>query len=70
MVVDETNPRCSLAGDICAMVAEKAFASLKAPPLSVTPPHTPVPFARELETAYLPSIAKIEAAVRKVLSYR
>ena len=70
VVVDETNPRCSLAGDICAMVAEKAFASLKAPPLSVTPPHTPVPFARELETAYLPSIAKIEAAVRKVLSYR
>ena len=29
-----------------------------------------VPFARELETAYLPSVDKIEAAVRKVLSYR
>jgi pyruvate dehydrogenase E1 component beta subunit len=70
VVVDEATPRCSLASDICAMVSEKAFASLKAPPLGVNPPHTPVPFARELETAYLPSIPKIEAAVRKVLSYR
>ena len=29
----------------------------------VTPPHTPVPFAPELETAYLHSPARIEAAV-------
>jgi pyruvate dehydrogenase E1 component beta subunit len=36
----------------------------------VTPPHTPVPFARELEKAYLPSAASIEAAVRKALAYR
>jgi acetoin:2,6-dichlorophenolindophenol oxidoreductase subunit beta len=32
VVVDEAPPRCSLATDICALVAEKAFASLKAPP--------------------------------------
>ena len=70
IVVDEAPPRCSLAGDICALVAEKAFAALKAPPLAVNPPHTPVPFARELESAYLPSVDKIEAAVRKVLAYR
>jgi len=70
LVVDEAPPRCGLAGDICAMVAEKAFASLKAPPLSVTPPHTPIPFARELESAYLPSVDKIEAAVRKILGWR
>jgi len=70
VVVDEAPPRCGLAGDICAMVAEKAFASLKAPPLSVTPPHTPIPFARELESAYLPSVDKIEAAVRKILGWR
>ena len=70
VVVDEAPPRCSLGADICALVAEKAFASLKAPPLSVNPPHTPIPFARELESAYLPSIDKIEAAVRKVLGYR
>ncbi|RZJ94150.1 MAG: alpha-ketoacid dehydrogenase subunit beta, partial [Novosphingobium sp.] len=67
VVVDEAPPRCSLATDICALVANKAFASLKAPPQAVTPPHTPVPFARELESAYLPSADKIEAAVRKLL---
>ena len=70
MVVDETPPRCSLATEIVALVSEKAFAALKAPPVAVTAPHTPVPFARELERAYLPSPDKIVAAVRKVLAYR
>jgi pyruvate dehydrogenase E1 component beta subunit len=70
VVVDEAPPRCGLAGDICALVANKAFASLKAPPEAVTPPHTPIPFARELESAYLPSADKIEAAVRKLLAWR
>ena len=70
VVVDEAPPRCGLAADICALAAAKAFASLKAPPVAVTPPHTPIPFARELESAYLPSADKIEAAVRKVLGWR
>ncbi|GGC13585.1 acetoin catabolism protein AcoB [Novosphingobium endophyticum] len=70
VVVDEAPPRCSLATDISALVAQKAFASLKAPIEMVTAPHTPVPFARELESAYLPSPAKIAAAARKTLEYR
>lgn len=70
VVVDEAPPRCGLAADICALVANKAFVSLKAPPQAVTPPHTPVPFARELESAYLPSADRIEAAVRKSLAWR
>jgi pyruvate dehydrogenase E1 component beta subunit len=69
VVVDEAPPRCSLATDIAALVAQKAFASLKAPIEMVTPPHTPVPFARELESAYLPNPAKVAAAVRKTLEY-
>ena len=70
VVVDEVPPRCSLAADIAALVAAKAFASLKAPPEMVTAPHTPIPFARELESAWLPSPDKIEAAVRKTLAWR
>lgn len=70
VIVDESPPRCSLATDIVALVAEKGFASLKAPPAMVTAPHTPIPFARELENAYLPSPDKIEAAVRKTLAWR
>lgn len=69
VVVDEAPPRCSLATDIASLVANKAFASLKAPIETVTPPHTPVPFARELESAYLPNPAKVAAAVRKTLEY-
>ena len=70
VIVDEAPSRCNLATDISAMVAQKAFASLRAPIEMVTAPHTPVPFARELESAYLPSPAKIAAAVRKTLEYR
>lgn len=70
VIVDESPPRCSLAADIAALVANKAFAALKAPPEMVTAPHTPIPFARELERAWLPSPQKIEDAVRKTLAYR
>ncbi len=70
VVADESPPRCSLAADIAAMVSNKAFAALRAPIELVTAPHSPVPFARELEKAYLPSPDSIEAAVRKTLSYR
>ncbi|MFK8031833.1 MAG: alpha-ketoacid dehydrogenase subunit beta [Gammaproteobacteria bacterium] len=67
VVVDESNPRCSTASDIAGLVAVHGFHSLKAPVEMVTAPHTPVPFARELERAYVPSPVAIEAAIRKVL---
>ncbi|MDR7155564.1 pyruvate dehydrogenase E1 component beta subunit [Sphingobium xenophagum] len=70
LIVDEAPPRCSFATDLSALVAQKAFASLKAPIEMVTPPHSPVPFARELESAYLPSPDKIVATAVKLLSYR
>jgi acetoin:2,6-dichlorophenolindophenol oxidoreductase subunit beta len=70
IVADESPPRCSLASDIAGLVASKAFAALRAPIEMVTAPHTPVPFARELEKAYIPTPAGIEAAVRKALAYR
>ncbi len=70
IVADESPPRCGLATDIAGMAVSKAFGALRAPVGLVTAPHTPVPFARELERAYLPSAADIEAAVRKALAYR
>ncbi len=69
VVVDEASPRCNMATDISALIAEQAFGALKAPIKKVTPPHTPVPFAPELEDLYIPSPQKIEAAVREVASY-
>ena len=67
VIVDESPPRCSLATDIAALVASRAFKALKAPIEMVTPPHTPVPFAPALERAYVPGPPKIEAAIRRVL---
>ncbi len=70
VVVDESPPRCSVAADIGAMVAQKAFSSLRAPIGLVTAPHTPIPFARELERAYVPSPAAIQAAISKAVDYQ
>lgn len=70
VVADESPPRCSLAADIAGLVAGKAFAALRAPVEQVTALHSPIPFARELERAYLPGPAQIEAAVRRTLAWR
>lgn len=69
VVVDEMTPRCGMAADISSMIAEKAFGSLRAPIKKVTAAHTPVPFAPNLEQAWMPNEAKIEAAIRAVLAY-
>jgi len=68
VVVDESNPRCSMATDIAALVAEHAFGALKAPIRQVTAPHTPVPFSPTLEDAYIPSVARIEEAARGTMA--
>jgi pyruvate dehydrogenase E1 component beta subunit len=68
-VVDEASPRCGIAADIAALVAEREFRSLRAPIRMVTPPHTPVPFAAELEDLYVPSPAKIQAVVTEAVRY-
>ncbi|MCH8183786.1 MAG: alpha-ketoacid dehydrogenase subunit beta [Proteobacteria bacterium] len=66
VIVDEASPRCNMATDVSALITQNAFGALKAPIKMVTPPHTPVPFAADLERAYIPSPEKIEAAVREV----
>ena len=64
VIVDEDYPRCSVAGDISALVAEQAFDYLDAPPARVTAPHASVPYSRKLEPLFMPSKEKvIEAAL-------
>jgi pyruvate dehydrogenase E1 component beta subunit len=67
VVVDESNPRCSIATDIAGTVAEHRFASLSAAVRTVTGPHAPVPFAASLEDAFPPNADKIADAVRSTL---
>ena len=67
VVVDESSPRCGMASDISAMVAQKAFGALKAPIMKVTPPHTPVPFSPVLEDLFVPGPEQVVAAVQHVM---
>ncbi|MAH64362.1 MAG: alpha-ketoacid dehydrogenase subunit beta [SAR324 cluster bacterium] len=64
VVVDESNPRCSMAADISAQVTDQAFGSLKGPVKMVTAPHCPPPFSDVLEDLYIPSPNKITEAIR------
>ena len=67
VIVDEDYPRCSVASDISALVAEQAFDYLDSPPVRVTAPHTSVPYSRALEPLFMPSKEKVMTAARSVL---
>lgn len=67
IVIDEANPRCSIATDIAALVADKAFDMLDAPIKRITAPHTPVPFSPPLEDLYLPTPQKVIEVVSELI---
>ena len=67
LIVDESYPRCSLATDLAAIVADEGFAYLKGPIRRVTAPHTPVPFSPPLEDAYLPLPGRVVAEAERLL---
>ncbi|WMJ15120.1 alpha-ketoacid dehydrogenase subunit beta [Geobacillus proteiniphilus] len=67
IVVDEANPRCSVAADISALVADKGFDYLDAPIKRITAPHCPVPFSPTLEDLYLPTPEKVLRAAAEII---
>jgi acetoin:2,6-dichlorophenolindophenol oxidoreductase subunit beta len=67
VVVDEDYPRASFATDIAALSVAKCFKELKSPVKLVTPPSTPIPFSTVLEKEWIPSVEKIEKAVREII---
>ncbi|MDP8940708.1 MAG: alpha-ketoacid dehydrogenase subunit beta [Actinomycetota bacterium] len=67
VVVDESYPRCNMATDIAALVAQNCFDDLKAAPKMVTAPHTPPPFSPTLEDLYVPDPERIAAAVKETV---
>ena len=68
VIVDESSPRCGLAVDIAGHASKALWGKLKSPIELVTPPHTPIPFAPNLEDLYIPSAERIVAAARQTLS--
>ncbi|CAI8056235.1 Acetoin:2,6-dichlorophenolindophenol oxidoreductase subunit beta [Geodia barretti] len=65
--VDEDYPRCSIASDISALVAEEAFDYLDAPPKRLNAPHAPVPYSRPLEALFVPTAEMTVEAALSVL---
>ena len=66
VVIDESTPRCSVAGDVAALCADKGFDFLNAPVKRVTAPHSPVPFSGVLEDAFMPSAQDVLDAVAEM----
>jgi pyruvate/2-oxoglutarate/acetoin dehydrogenase E1 component len=67
VVADECAPRCSIASEIVATVAEKGFDLLRAPPARVTRPNTLVASSPVLEDALRPDAGRIAAAARGLM---
>ncbi|MEV0847252.1 pyruvate dehydrogenase complex E1 component subunit beta [Streptomyces sp. NPDC049954] len=67
VVVDEAHPRCGIASDIGAQVAQERFEALRGPIRMVTGPHAPVPFSPVLEDAFAPGSDDVAAAVRSTV---
>ena len=70
VVVDEGWRSGSLAAEVLARIVEQAFFDLDAPPARVCSEEVPMPYARHLEEAALPQVAKIVAAARAVMGKR
>jgi 2-oxoisovalerate dehydrogenase E1 component beta subunit len=68
LVLSEEPYSGSVAGDVAARIAEKAFWHLDAPLVRVTCLDTPVPYSPPLEDAYLPNADKLIARVRELLA--
>jgi pyruvate/2-oxoglutarate/acetoin dehydrogenase E1 component len=66
VVVDEARDRCSVASHIAAVLADKAFGSLKAPIKRVTVPNVCMPYAPNAEQRMIPNAERIAAVATEV----
>jgi acetoin:2,6-dichlorophenolindophenol oxidoreductase subunit beta len=67
MIVDEARDRCSAASHIAAIIADKAFSSLRAPIKRVTVPDVSMPYAPNAERRVLPNEDEIVRVATKLV---
>lgn len=68
VIVHEAVEAFGVGAEIAARMADIGFDELDAPIIRVASPFMPVPFARSLEAAYLPTADRVIAAVQRTLS--
>jgi pyruvate dehydrogenase E1 component beta subunit len=67
VTVEESPHAGGWGSQIVATVCEQAFGSLKAPPVRITAPNVPVPYAKELEARYLPTADEVRFQVGELV---
>jgi pyruvate/2-oxoglutarate/acetoin dehydrogenase E1 component len=67
-IVQEAPRTAGFAAEVAALIAEKSILDLQAPVLRVTGYDVPYPYW-QLEDAYLPSVARVADACRKLLAF-
>ena len=69
VVVHEAVTRCGFGAELSSRIHEELFGELVAPVARVGAANTPVPYAKNLETEFVPQQHDIEAAIRSVLAH-
>ncbi len=69
LVVHEDTKTGGIAGEIAAILFEKAFQDLDGPLVRVTSLDTPVPYAPTLEDAFLPNAQKVFTAAKELARF-
>ena len=68
VVIQEAPRTCGYAAEVAAVLAEKAILDLRGPVLRVTGYDVPYPYW-QLEDTYIPSVARVTDAVRRLLEF-
>jgi pyruvate/2-oxoglutarate/acetoin dehydrogenase E1 component len=68
VIVQEAPRVAGFAAELAAILAEKAMLDLRGPVLRITGYDVPYPYWK-LEDAYMPSVERVVAAVRRLLEF-
>ena len=66
VTVEEGWPVAGMGSEIAAISMEHAFDYLDAPVIRICGADVPMPYARNLEAAYLPNVTQVVEAVKSV----
>jgi 2-oxoisovalerate dehydrogenase E1 component beta subunit len=69
LLLHEATRTGGIGGELAAIIAEEAFEYLDAPVVRVASVDSPVPYAPQLEAAFLPNVEKVVAAAKKLVEY-
>lgn len=69
IVLHEDNRTGGIAGEIAAVINERAFDSLDAPITRITALDTPAPFSPPLEKTFLPKVEDVVREARRLMAY-